>query len=150
MLMRAKVIFSLVLALAVVAVLAASALGGDAAKPSVAFATPKGAVTGSQVTFRVKLWNFSIDAANVGMRNLANRGHLRFALDGGRFDYPKYSGPNGKLAAQLGIAGTYSPSVAPSITYNRLPRGRHTVTVFLVRNDHTNYGPRARIAFTVR
>jgi hypothetical protein len=40
--------------------------------------------------------------------------------------------------------------VAPSITYGKLPRGRHTVTVFLVRNDHTNYGPKATIAFTVR
>ena len=149
--MRTKVILSLVSALVVVAALTASAMGGSAAKPSVRVAMPKaGAVTGSKVTFRVKLDNFTIDAANVGMKNMANRGHLHFALDRGKFDYPKYSGANGKLAAQLGIAGKYSPSVAPTITYSKLPTGNHTLTVFLVRNDHTNYGPKATIAFTVR
>ena len=149
--MRAKVVLSLVSALAVAAALTASAMGGGTAKPSVAFATPKaGAVTGSKVTFKVRLTNFSIDAANVGKKNVANRGHLHFALDGGTFDFPRYSGANGKLAAQLGIAGKYSPSVTPSITYGRLPKGKHTLTVFLVRNDHTDYGPKAKIAFTVR
>jgi hypothetical protein len=149
--MRAKVVLSVLTTLAVVAAVAASAMGGGSARPSVAFVAPKaGAPTGSKVTFKVKLTNFTIDAANVGMRNRTNRGHLHFALDGGKFDFPKYSGANGRLAAQLGIAGKYSPAVTRTITYSKLPKGRHTITVFLVNNDHSNTGTKAKIAFTVR
>jgi hypothetical protein len=149
--MRAKVALSLLTLPVVVATLAASALAGGSAKPSVSFMAPKaGATTGSKATFTVKLSNFSIDAANVGKMNRANRGHLHFAMDGGKYDFPKFSGANGKLAAQLGIAGKYSPAVAKSITYSKLPKGKHTLTVFVVRNDHSNYGAKAKIAFTVR
>lgn len=148
--MRARVILSLLTTIVVVAALAASALAGSSARPSVSFVTPQaGAMAGSKVTFKVKLSNFAIDAANVGKANKANRGHLHFALDGGKYDYPKYSGANGKLAAQLGIAGKYSPAVANTITYSKLPKGKHTLTVFLVNNDHTNNGAKAKIAFTV-
>ena len=149
--MRAKVVLSMLTTLVVVAAVAASAMGGSSARPAVAFAMPKaGAMTSSRVTFQVRLTNFTIDAANVGKRNRANRGHLHFAMDGGKYDFARYSGANGRLAAQLGIAGKYSPAVTRTITYSRLPKGRHTITVFLVNNDHSNTGAKAKITFTVR
>ena len=70
-------------------------------------------VVGSTVTFDVHLQNFTLDPGDVGKRNKARRGHLHFQMDGGKFDYPRYSGPNGQLAKTLGIAGKYSPSIAP-------------------------------------
>ena len=39
------------------------------------------------------------------------------------------------------------------VTYTSLPKGKHKVTVFLVRNDHANYpnaGAKKTITFTVR
>ncbi|HEY4346589.1 MAG TPA: hypothetical protein VGM80_03305 [Gaiellaceae bacterium] len=134
---------------ATVAVFAASALASG--PPSVRFTTPSaGAATTSTVTFRVALSNFSLDPADVGKLNKAHRGHLHFQMDGGKFDYPKYSGPNGDLAKTLGIAGKYSPSIAPVIVYKHLPAGKHTLTVFLANNDHSAEGARATLHFTVR
>src|SRR5690242_9356493 len=93
-----------------------------AGKPSVAFVSPSaGATTSSTVRFTVRLANFELDPEDVGKRNRSHRGHLHFQMDGGKFDFPKYSGANGVLAAKLGIAGKYSPSVTPSITYRHLP-----------------------------
>jgi len=74
-------------------------------------------------------------------------------MDNGKYDQPKYSGANGTLAKQLGVAGLYSPSVTNVVTYTGLPKGKHKVTVFLVRNDHANYpnaGAKKTITFTVR
>ena len=137
------------LALGAAALVASSALA--AGRPAVRFTTPKaGATTGSNVTFTVKLTNFKLDAKDVGKQKKANTGHLHFQMDGGKFDYPKYSGPNGKLAVKLGIAGKYSPSVAPTITYRHLPPGKHTLVVFLANNDHSPVGKQASVTFTVR
>ena len=58
-------------------------------------------------------------------------------------------GPNGKLAEQLGVDGQYSPSTEPTITYDGLPAGEHTLTVDLVNNDHTETGTSATVTFTV-
>jgi hypothetical protein len=30
-------------------------------------------------------------------------------MDGGKYDFPKHSGANGRLATQLGVQGKYSP-----------------------------------------
>jgi hypothetical protein len=140
-------VLTVVALLAAVVVPAGLALG----KPSVRFVTPKnGATTGSTMTFVVKLTNFKLDPKDVGKRNKPNTGHLHFQMDGGKYDYPKYSGANGKLAVKLGIAGKYSPSVTPSITYRHLPAGRHTLVVFLANNDHSPVGPSASVHFTVR
>ena len=136
---------------ALVAALVVSAVALAAAKPSVRFTTPKaGAMTGSKVTFVVKLTNFKLDPKDVGKQNKPGQGHLHFAMDGGKYDYPKYSGANGRLAVKLGIAGKYSPSVTPSITYRGLPSGKHTLVVFLANNDHSPVGPKASVSFTVR
>ena len=121
-----------------------------AGKPAVTFTKPKqGWMTGSTVTFVVKLTNFKLDPQDVGKQKKANKGHLHFQMDGGKFDYPKYSGANGKLAVTLGIAGKYSPAVLPTITYRHLPPGKHRLVVFLANNDHSPVGASASIRFTV-
>lgn len=130
---------------------ATSALGSSAGMGSARFVTPKaGAKTGSTVTFAVKLNDFKICPACVGKANKAGSGHLHFSMDKGKFDYPKYSGANGKLAVQLGIAGKYSPAVLPKITYMHLPKGKHTLAVFLVNNDHSNTGAKSSVSFWVK
>ena len=137
--------------LAALAALVVASVATAAGAPSVKFVTPKAmASTGSTVTFKVKLTNFKIDAKDVGKLKSAGKGHLHFALDGGKFDYPKYSGANGKLAVKLGIAGKYSPSVTPSIRYAHLPAGKHRLVVFLANNDHSAEGAKASVPFTVR
>ena len=80
----------------------------------------------------------------------ANMGHLHFSMDKGKYDYPKYSGANGKLAVKLGIAGKYSPAVTRTITYSNLPKGTHTLVAFLANNDHSAVGPKASLTFTVK
>jgi hypothetical protein len=117
---------------------------------SVSFVEPMdGATTGDTVTANVELEGFQIDAADVGKANKAGAGHLHFSLDEGKFDTPKYSGANGKLAVQLGVDGMYSPATAPTITYSGLPPGEHTLEVDLVNNDHSETGTSATTTFTV-
>ena len=128
---------------AVVIALPASAGMGPSAKVSVE-------VTGSTAVATVKLSHFTIDAKDVGKAKSAGKGHLHFALDGGKYDFPKYSGANGQLAVKLGIAGKYSPAVTPTITYKNLPSGTHSLTVFVVNNDHSNTGAKASTHFTVK
>ncbi len=120
--------YSSVAALAAATLVAGSAvaLGSSSAASSVRFVTPKaGAVTKSKATFTVKISNFKINAAAVGKSPKAGQGHLHFQMDKGKFDFPKYSGANGQLAVKLGVAGTYSPAVKPTITYRNLPKGKH-------------------------
>ena len=117
----------------------------------VSFKTPHdGAALGSTVTAKVKLTNFRIDPKAVGQAPRPGVGHLHFILDGGKYDYVKYSGPNGKIGKQLGVNGKYSPALAPTITYTHLPAGRHTLGVILANNNHTSTGVTAAVSFTVR
>lgn len=128
---------------------AAAHVGAPGAK--VAFVDPKaGSTTGSNVTVKVKLTNFKLAPQNVGKPAKAGEGHLHFSLDGGKYDQPKYSGPNGKLAVKLGVNGKYSPSVAPMIMYTGVPKGKHTLEVYLANNDHSNTGVEASTTFTVK
>jgi len=122
----------------------------DAAKPSVSFVSPTdGEMTSDSVTAEVELNNFQIDAVSVGKAAEDGKGHLHFSLDGGKFDTPKYSGPNGELAVKLGVDGQYSPSTEPKITYSGLPKGEHTLKVDLANNDHSPTGTSATTTFTV-
>jgi hypothetical protein len=122
----------------------------SAEEPSVAFVTPEdGASEGDEVTAEVELENFELAADQVGMDASTGQGHLHFALDEGKYDNSKYSGENGKLAEQLGVDGQYSPSTEPTITYSGLPKGEHTLEVYLAENDHTDTGVSAETAFTV-
>jgi hypothetical protein len=120
-------------------------------KSQVTFTTPKdGATTGSTVTFKVALKGFRIDPQAVGQAPRPGVGHLHFQMDGGKYDFPKYSGPNGLIAKKLGVTGHYSPALAPKITYKHLPKGKHTLIVFLANNNHTNVGVESQLRFTVR
>lgn len=142
----------LLLGLTLLAAMAIPAVAsGGYANSSVKFVTPKaGATTKSKVTFAVKLRNFKLDARDVGKMKRANMGHLHFSMDRGKYDHPKYSGANGKLAVMLGTAGKYSPAVTPGITYTNLPKGKHTLVVMLANNDHSLAGPKASVTFTVK
>jgi hypothetical protein len=127
-----------------------SEMASAADEASVEFVSPKeGGTAPGTVTAKVALDGFKVDPEQVGMSNMAGSGHLHFSMDGGRFDFPRYSGANGKLAVQLGVDGQYSPSVAPAITYEGLPKGEHTLEVDLVNNDHSETGTTASTTFTV-
>ena len=113
----------------------------------------KASQSGNKVTVTIKTKNFKIDTKDVGKKPKAGRGHEHFAMDKGKYDFPKYSGANGKLATQLGVQGKYSPSVNNKVTYKGLSKGKHKVTVFLVRNSHANYGnagAKKSLTFTVK
>jgi hypothetical protein len=137
-----------------------AALGATAALalPAVAAAAPTitqldTSQKGKKVTVTVKTKGFQVDSADVGGKPKSGRGHEHFQMDGGKYDYPKYSGANGKLAVKLGVQGKYSPSVTNTVTYKGLPKGKHKVTVFLVKNDHSNYankGAKKTITFRVK
>jgi ABC-type oligopeptide transport system substrate-binding subunit len=117
---------------------------------SVSIVTPKnGSTTSSTVAAKVTIKNFKLAPNQVGKTAVQGEGHLHFSMDGGKYDQPKYSGANGKLAKQLGVAGQYSPSVTPTVTYTGLPKGKHTLVVYLANNDHTDTGVQAKTTFTV-
>ena len=105
---------------------------------------------GTTVTATVHVTNFQLDPKAVGKAPVPGKGHLHFSMDGGKFDYPKYSGANGLLAKKLGVTGKYSPSVTPTIKYKGLPKGKHTISVQLANNDHSNAGASAKVTFKVK
>jgi hypothetical protein len=120
-------------------------------KIAVGFVKPKpNAKVKRKFTAKVKLTNFKIDPKAVGKAPQPGKGHLHFSLDGGKFDFPKYSGPNGKMAKKLGAAGTYSPALKPTITYKAIPKGKHTLKVTLANNNHTDAGASATESITVK
>lgn len=86
----------------------------EATQSEVTFASPTdGQTVSGHVRVSVDVSGFEIDPENVGKQPEAGKGHLHFTMDGGEFDKPKYSGPNGALAVKLGVDGKYSPAVAP-------------------------------------
>jgi hypothetical protein len=118
---------------------------------TISFVTPKSGLTAaSTLTAKVKLTGFKLAPAQVGKTAKQGEGHLHFTLDNGKYDYPKYSGANGKLAVTLGVQGKYSPSVTPSITYKNLTAGNHKLEVYLANNDHTNTGVEQSTSFIVK
>ena len=128
---------------------ASESTGAPSAK--VEFVAPgDGTTVGDKFTAKVKLENFEIDPDSVGKSPVPGKGHLHFQMDGGKFDIPENSGENGKLAQKLGVDGKYSPSVEPTITYENMPPGDHTLKVFLANNNHTPTGAEAETEFTVK
>jgi hypothetical protein len=120
-------------------------------KVGVAFKKPKpNSKVGSKFTAVVTLSNFKLDPKDVGKKPALGKGHLHFSLDGGKYDFPKYSGANGQLAKKLGTTGKYSPSVMPKITYKGIPKGKHTLKVELANNDHSPAGASATDTITVK
>lgn len=135
--------------LSATAMLVATASAADA--PTIT--SLKAHQSGKKVVVTVATKYFKIDAKDVGKKPKAGKGHEHFTMDKGKYDYPKYSGANGKLAVKLGTQGKYSPSINNKVTYTGLPKGKHTVTVHLVRNNHANYpnaGAKKTITFTVK
>jgi hypothetical protein len=126
--------------------------GPTAPGASVRFANPKpGSTTNPTVRVTVKLTKFKLAANAVGGAPKAGRGHLRFAMDEGRYDRPRWSSTaSSPLALKLGAAGKFSPSTTPTITYRRLPRGEHRLVVYLVNNDDTNTDISATSIFRVK
>jgi hypothetical protein len=124
--------------------------GAPGAKAS--FVTPKAGstVSGGVVNVKVKVSGFKLAPKAVGQPAMQGEGHLHFAMDGGKYDHPKYSGANGQLAVKLGVDGKYSPSVTPTIVYKGLPKGKHVLEVYLANNDHSNTGVEAKTNFTVK
>ena len=120
-------------------------------KPTIEFVTPKnGATLSGAVTAKVKFTNFRINPQAVGQAPRPGEGHLHFTMDGGKYDFPKYSGANGLIAKKLGVTGHYSPALAPKITYKGLPPGKHVLVVNLANNNHTTVGVKAKLTFTLR
>jgi hypothetical protein len=118
---------------------------------SVSFVAPKeGSTVSDPVHVRVAVKGFKLDPTGLDKRPRKGYGNLHFRMDGGRYDAPRYAGANGKLAVRLGVAGKYAVAVTPSITYARLPPGRHTLVVSLANNDLSETGVRAVVVFTVR
>jgi hypothetical protein len=105
--------------------------------------------TSDGFTAMVALTGVELDAKAVGKKSQTGHGHLHFELDGGKYDSAKYSGANGELAEQLGTDGKYSPSVAPTITYKGLPKGKHVLKVYVANNDHSENGAVAQQTLTV-
>jgi hypothetical protein len=122
-----------------------------ATSPSVSFVKPAdGATAGEKFTAKVKLANFEIDPTSVGKSPVAGKGHLHFEIDEGRYDVPANSGANGKLAAKLGVDGKYSPSLQTTLTYSKIPAGKHKLVCYLANNNHTPTGAQAETEFTVK
>jgi hypothetical protein len=123
----------------------------DPSKGEVRFVTPAaGAKTGPKVKATVALKNFEIAPKAVGQAPRLGQGHLHFTMDGGKYDRPRYAGNNGLLGKKLGVSGTYSPALAPYITYSHLPPGKHELVVALANNNHTSVGVTAKVKFTVK
>jgi hypothetical protein len=58
-------------------------------------------------------------------------------LFGRSFDFPRYAGPNGVLAARIGSTGSYSPATRPEIYYHGLPPGFYRLVIVLAQNNGT-------------
>jgi hypothetical protein len=109
---------------------------------------------------KVAVENFQLAPRRFGGEPQLGEGHLRYSLNrvpdcvdpkklldainsplgkgrlvGRSFDYPKYSGPNGVLAEQIGTAGGYSPGTRPEIYYHALPPGFYRLIVNLAQNN---------------
>jgi hypothetical protein len=130
-------------------------LDAPAAEPTVAIVQPArcrcGVIEDQHPTLKiiVRVTGFRLSAANFGKAPKAGEGHLLFRMDGGRYDHPRFVGANGRLIAQAGTEGRYTPSVKTWVRYSGLSPGNHTVVVFLAGNNHKRLGPSARITFPV-
>jgi hypothetical protein len=124
--------------------------GPTVPKASVHFNGPSIVHSNGSIKATVVLSHFHIAPGLVGKPPVPGMGHLHFMLAGGKFDYPRYSGANGLLGKKLGVAGAYSPALAPNITYSHLPPGRYTLICMLANNNHTPTGVEAKQTIVVR
>ena len=138
---------------------AVEATGGE---PLVSIVSPRnGEVqTNHSVVVKVDLQNFQLAPRHFGKEPELGEGSIRFSLKrvpncvdpqklqraidsplgsgrlkGASMDFPRFSGPNGILAEQIGSAGDYSPATRPEIFYHRLQAGFYRLTVTLAQNN---------------
>ncbi len=131
-------------------------------EPAVSVVSPRnGEVQANHaVVVKVDLQNFELAPRNFGAEPQLGEGAIRFALNrvpncvapgklkkalssplgnerlkGASMDFPRYSGPNGILAEELGTAGSFSPATRPEIFYHELPPGFYRLTVTLAQNN---------------
>jgi hypothetical protein len=136
-----------------------SALAGE---PSVEIVSPRNGArqTNRAVVVKTKVRNLTLAPLHFGGEPQLGEGHIRFALNrvpdcvdpaklkraeesplgrgrlvGASFDFPRYAGPNGVLAARIGASGSYSPATRPEIYYRELPAGFYRLVVTLARNN---------------
>jgi hypothetical protein len=131
-------------------------------QPSVEIVSPRNGArqTSHAVVVKAIVHNFHLAPRQFGDEPQLGEGHLRFSLkrvpdcvdpkklldainspigngrlNGASFDYPRYSGPNGVLAEQIGTAGSYSPGTRPEIYYRGLPPGFYRLIINLAQNS---------------
>ncbi|MET0558508.1 MAG: hypothetical protein ABW065_07535 [Solirubrobacterales bacterium] len=131
-------------------------------QPSVDIISPRnGARQQSRaVVVKVDIQNFRLAPAQFGREPQLGEGNIRFSLKrvpdcvdpvklehainspigngrlvGASFDFPRYSGPNGVLAEQIGTTGSYSPATRPEIFYHGLKPGFYRLVVNLAQNN---------------
>jgi hypothetical protein len=132
------------------------------AEPRVEIVSPRNGArqTSRAVVVKTRVHDFSLAPRRFGGEPQLGEGHIRFALNrvpdcvdpvklqraeespvgrgrlvGASFDFPRYSGPNGVLAEQIGSNGSYSPATRPEIYYHELPAGFYRLVVTLARNN---------------
>jgi hypothetical protein len=130
--------------------------------PTVEIISPRnGAVqTSRAVVVKAKVKNFQLAPRHFGNDPELGQGNLRFSLNrvpdcvdpkklqiaeespigrgrlvGASFDFPRYSGPNGILAARIGSTGSYSPATKPEIYYHDLRPGLYRLVITLAENN---------------
>jgi hypothetical protein len=134
----------------------------DPSQPTVQIISPRnGAVqTSRAVVVKAKVQNFELAPRHFGKDPELGMGNLRFSLNrvpdcvapaklriaeespigrgrlvGASFDFPRYAGPNGLLAAKVGSTGSYSPATRPEIYYHNLRPGLYRLVVTLAENN---------------
>jgi hypothetical protein len=141
---------------------AAKAAAGAPGEPVVSIVSPRnGEVQANHaVVVKVDLENFQLAPGQFGTEPELGEGNIRFSLNrvpncvfpsklkkalenplgnerlqGKPMDFPKYAGPNGILAEEMGTAGSFSPATRPEIFYHELPPGFYRLTVTLAQNN---------------
>jgi hypothetical protein len=131
-------------------------------EPSVEIVSPRNGArqTSHAVVVKVKVHNFKLAPLRFGGEPQLGEGHLRFGLNrvpdcvypekleralnspigrgrlvGASFDFPRYAGPNGVLAARIGSTGSYSPATRPEIYYHDLRPGLYRLVITLAQNN---------------
>jgi hypothetical protein len=140
----------------------ATAAQGAPGEPVVSIVSPRnGEVQANHaVVVKVDLENFEMAPQHFGKEPELGEGTIRFSLNrvpncvdpeklqkalnsplgserlkGASMDFPKWAGPNGILAEELGTAGSFSPATRPEIFYHELFPGFYRLTVTLAQNN---------------
>jgi hypothetical protein len=130
--------------------------------PSVEIVSPRNGArqTSHAAVVKLAIENFSLAPRQFGKEPQLGQGHVRYSLNrvpdcvdpvkllhainspigsgrlvGSSFDFPRYSGPNGVIAEQIGTAGSYSPGTRAEIYYHDLPPGFYRLIAALAHNN---------------